>query len=100
MQSGAPFTVTTNTNNTNAFSAGNQRANVLRDPVLPAEQHCVNDWFDITAFAQPAIYTFGNGGRDNMCARGRGKRRPLAQPQLPSLGVNDGAIPRGSFSMR
>jgi hypothetical protein len=70
VQSGAPFTVTTNTNNTNAFSAGNQRANVLRDPGLPAGQRSVNEWFDITAFGQPAIYTFGNGGRDNMRAPG------------------------------
>ena len=66
VQSGAPFTVTTNTNNTNAFSAGNQRADVLRNPVLPDGQQDVKRWFDITAFAQPAPYTFGNGARDNM----------------------------------
>ena len=66
VQSGAPFTVTTNTNNTNAFSAGNQRANVLRDPVLASDVRNEKRWFDITAFAQPAAYTFGNGARDNM----------------------------------
>ena len=65
-QSGAPFTVTTNTNNTNAFSAGSQRADVLRNPTLPAGRQDVKRWFDITAFAQPAPYTFGNGARDNM----------------------------------
>ena len=70
LQSGAAFTVTTNTNNTNAFSAGNQRANVLRDPVLPSDKRSVNEWFDITAFAQPAAYTFGNGGRGDMRAPG------------------------------
>lgn len=69
-QTGAPFTVTTITNNTNAFSAGNQRADVLRDPVLPSEQRSVRQWFDITAFAQPAAYTFGNGGRNSMRAPG------------------------------
>jgi hypothetical protein len=65
-QSGPAFTVTTNTNNTNTFSAGNQRADVLHDPVLPVDQRTVRRWFDTTAFGQPAIYTFGNGGRDNM----------------------------------
>ncbi len=69
-QTGAPFTVTTNTNNTNAFSAGNQRADVLRDPVLPDDQRTVKRWFDTSAFAQPAQFTFGNGGRDNMRAPG------------------------------
>lgn len=70
LQSGGPFTVTTNTNNTNAFSAGNQRADVLRNPVPPVDQRTVNRWFDITAFAQPATYTFGNGGRGSMRAPG------------------------------
>ncbi len=32
LQSGAPFTVITQTNSTNAFSAGSQRADILRDP--------------------------------------------------------------------
>ena len=70
MQSGAPFTVTTNSNNTNDFSAGAQRANVLGNPNLPSGQRTVNEWFNITEFGQPAIYTFGNGGRDNMRAPG------------------------------
>ena len=35
MQSGGPFTVTTQTNATNAFSAGTQRPDRLRDPNLP-----------------------------------------------------------------
>ncbi len=70
MQSGAPFTVTTTTNNTNAFSAGTQRADVLRNPVLPGDQRTVKRWFDTTAFAQPVAYTFGNGGRDSMRAPG------------------------------
>ncbi len=65
-QSGAPFSVTTNTNNTNSNSAGNQRADVISDPVLPGDQRSVKRWFDITKFAQPATYTFGNGGRNSM----------------------------------
>jgi hypothetical protein len=70
VQTGPPFTVTTNTNNSNAFSAAAQRADVLRPPNLPADKRSVNEWFDIAAFAQPAIYTFGDVGRDSMRAPG------------------------------
>jgi hypothetical protein len=59
-QSGPPLTVVTQTNNTNANSAGAQRVNVLRNPNL--SDPTVHEWFDTTAFAQPAIYTFGNEG--------------------------------------
>ncbi len=70
MQSGAPFTVTTNTNNTNANSSGAQRADVLGDPILPKDVRNSKHWFDTTKFAQPATYTFGNGGRDSMRSPG------------------------------
>ena len=70
MQSGAPFTVTTNTNNTNANSSGAQRADVLGDPILPKDVRNSKRWFDTTKFAQPATYTFGNGGRDSMRSPG------------------------------
>jgi hypothetical protein len=62
IQSGPPFTVTTQTNTTNAFSAGAQRANVLTDPNLPSGERTVSRWFDTSAFAQPAVYQFGNQG--------------------------------------
>ncbi len=65
-QSGAPSTVITNTNNTNANSAGAQRANVIGDPVLPGDQRSPQRWFNTAAFAQPATYTFGNGGRGDI----------------------------------
>ncbi len=63
LQSGAPFTVTTQTNTTNAFPAGAQRADVAGDPQLPAGDRTLNRWFNTDAFSQPAQYTFGNGGR-------------------------------------
>jgi hypothetical protein len=59
-QSGPPETVTTNTNNCNCFSAGAHRPDVLRNPALPSDARTVAQWFDTTAFAQPAAYTFGN----------------------------------------
>ena len=63
LQSGPPFTVTTQTNNSNAFSAGAQRANVTGDPQLPSHERTLSRWFNTDAFSQPAPFTFGNSGR-------------------------------------
>ena len=63
LQSGGPFTVTTQTNTTEAYSAGAQRANVLRDGNLPNSERTIQRWFDTEAFVAPAPYTFGNAGR-------------------------------------
>lgn len=63
LQSGPPFTVTTQTNTTNAFSAGAQRADLVGDPVLPSSERTLTRWFNTGAFAQPAPFTFGNSGR-------------------------------------
>ena len=60
-QTGGPLTITTQTNTTNSFSAGGLRANVLRNPNLSGGG-AVSAWFDTSAFAQPAPFTFGNGG--------------------------------------
>jgi hypothetical protein len=70
-QSAAAFTVTTQTNTTNAFSAGALRADVLRDPNLPADRRTLDRWFDTSAFAQPANYTFGNQGVNILRGDGR-----------------------------
>jgi hypothetical protein len=71
LQSGGPFTVTMRTDTTNAFPAGTQRANVLRDGNLPKNQRTVERWFDTDAFTAPAAYTFGNAGRGILRADGR-----------------------------
>ena len=63
LQSGAPFTVTTQTNTTNAFSAGALRADLVGDPTLPSGDRTLTRWFNTDAFAQPAPFTFGNSGR-------------------------------------
>jgi hypothetical protein len=60
LQTGAPFTVLTQTNNTNSFSSGAQRADLVGDP--NSVPHTVSEWFNTNAFAQPAIYHFGNSG--------------------------------------
>ena len=61
-QSGAPVTVTTQTNTTYSNSAGALRADVLRNPNLPGGEKTIMHWFDTSAFQQPAAYTFGNQG--------------------------------------
>lgn len=71
MQSGGPFTVVTQTNTTNVFSAGAQRANIVRDGNLPAGQRSIERWFDTEAFVPPAAYTFGNAGRGVLRGDGR-----------------------------
>jgi hypothetical protein len=70
LQSGAPFTVVTTTNTTNAFSAGSQRADVSGNPNLPSDKRSVAQWFDTAAFSQPATFKFGNQGRDILRAPG------------------------------
>lgn len=60
-QSGAPFTVTTQTNT--VFSAiGALRANVAYNPNLSGDERSLGRWFDTDAFSQPAAATFGNQG--------------------------------------
>jgi Carboxypeptidase regulatory-like domain/TonB-dependent Receptor Plug Domain len=61
--SGPPFTVITASNTTNAFPAGSLRPNLLRNPELPSSERTVTRWFDTTAFAAPAPFTFGNSPR-------------------------------------
>jgi hypothetical protein len=77
-QTAAPFTVTTATNTTQAFSAGPLRADVLRSPNLPAAQRSLVRWFDTDAFAQPPPLQFGNQGVNIV----RGDRRGALNASL------------------
>lgn len=63
LQSGAPFTVVTAANTTNAFAAGSLRPNVIRSPQLGAGERTLARWFDTAAFVAPAPFTFGNAPR-------------------------------------
>jgi hypothetical protein len=69
LQSGPPFTVTTQAN-TVFSAAGALRADVLRDPNLAAGERTVQRWFDTTAFQQPAPARFGNQGVNILRADG------------------------------
>jgi hypothetical protein len=59
-KSGFPITITTGDNNTNSFG-GNQRPNLVGNPSLSGKS--ISEWFNTSAFAQPAPFTFGNAPR-------------------------------------
>lgn len=69
LQSGAPFTVTTQ-QNTVFSAAGALRADVSRNPNLPANERTLDRWFDTAAFSQPALAQFGNQGVNILRADG------------------------------
>ena len=63
-QSGAPFTVNISSDQANIGAGPAQRPNISGNP---------NDgpktpqrWFDTSVFSLPAVYTFGNGGRNTV----------------------------------
>ena len=63
LQAGSPYGLVTQTNSTNAFTPGSQWVNVLRNPELPESERSLDRWFDTSAVAAPAQFTFGNSGR-------------------------------------
>jgi hypothetical protein len=69
LQSGAPFTVNLGTDRANVGSGPAQRPNVSCDPNALADPHAAQ-WFNINCFSLPALYTFGNSGRNTVFAPG------------------------------
>jgi hypothetical protein len=63
LQSGPPFTVVSAANTTNAFPAGALRADLVGDPNLPSDERTLGRWFNTAAFANPALFAFGNAPR-------------------------------------
>lgn len=61
-QSGYPFTPTIGTANLSGSLAGSWRPNRIGSGLLA--HPTINEWFDPSAFVQPAPFTFGNSGRD------------------------------------
>ncbi len=65
-QSGQPFTPRLSSDNSNTGNTGGNfgqdRPNVLFNPALA--NPTPNEWFNVTAFAIPAKYTWGNAGRN------------------------------------
>jgi hypothetical protein len=62
-RSGQPYSLTVGSDIANT-GVGSVRANLVGDP--NAVQRTSAHWFNTSAFAVPALYTFGNVGRDSM----------------------------------
>ena len=71
MQSGLPLEMATVTNLTGSLDGGS-RPNRLRSGALSGDQRGRLNWFDPSAFALPASFTFGNDSRTEPGLRGPG----------------------------
>jgi hypothetical protein len=69
LQSGAPFTVNLGTDRANIGSGPAQRPDVRGDPNTGGAGTAAQ-WFTTTVFALPALFTFGNSGRNTVWAPG------------------------------
>jgi len=65
VHTGPPLNISELTNNTNSYSDG-VRPNVVGNPDISGSRTRAQElaeWFNTSAFAAPAAYTFGNAGR-------------------------------------
>ena len=69
-QSGAPFTVNLGVDQANIGSGPAQRPNQLKDPNVSSDERRPDRWFDTSAFALPALYTFGSAPRNSVIGPG------------------------------
>ncbi|NOT26144.1 MAG: TonB-dependent receptor [Acidobacteria bacterium] len=69
-QSGAPFTVNLGVDQANIGAGPAQRPDQLRDPNLPAGKRRPERWFDTSAFALQAPFTFGSAPRNSVSGPG------------------------------
>lgn len=60
LQTGLPFTVTLSPDILNISGEGKNRPDVVGDPNLSSGDRSITKWFNTSAFATPALYTFGN----------------------------------------
>jgi hypothetical protein len=74
VQSGFPFTISVfgDTANVGALLGENPiRANYTGQPIFGPGTHTAQSWFNPSAFATPAAFTFGNAGRNSVYGPGR-----------------------------
>ena len=69
-QSGAPFTVNLSVDRANIGAGPAQRPDQLRDPNLPGGKRTPERWFDASAFALQAPFTFGSAPRNSVIGPG------------------------------
>ncbi len=68
--SGAPFTVNLAVDRANIGAGPAQRPDRIRDPALSSDERTPERWFDTTAFALPAQFTFGSAPRNSVIGPG------------------------------
>jgi hypothetical protein len=68
LQTGLPFTPSLQNPTTNCCGS---RPDRLRDGALPSGERSRTRWFDPAAFGTPALYTYGNAGRNILYGPGR-----------------------------
>jgi len=64
LQSGTPFSISTSTDTANTSGQGPNRADVVKTPTWNCGAGHLTACIDITAFAVPALYGYGNSGRN------------------------------------
>ena len=69
-QSGAPFTVNLGVDQANIGAGPAQRPDQLRDANLPSNERTPERWFNTSAFALQAPFTFGNAPRNSVIGPG------------------------------
>jgi outer membrane receptor protein involved in Fe transport len=91
IHTGLPFTVNSGTNTLN-IGSGTQRADRLRDGRLPGSERTLQRYFDVSAFAVPAQFMFGNSSRNILDGPGTlqfdasiAKRFPLGKDEVRFL---------------
>jgi len=87
LQSGAPFTVNLGTDRANIGSGPAQRPDVICDPNVGGAQTAAQ-WFNTGCFSLPAVFTFGDSGRNTVLAPGYADVDAALQKSV--------ALPRGS----
>jgi hypothetical protein len=66
-RNGQPFTVTDGADIANIGNTGYERANLVGNPHLGSKTKA--EWFNTAAYAIPAQYTYGDGGRNTLQAQ-------------------------------
>ena len=68
--SGAPFTVNLGVDRANIGAGPAQRPDQVRNPNLHSGERTPENWFDTSAFALPAPFTFGSAPRNSVIGPG------------------------------
>ena len=63
MPTGETFTATFAAGVSNSAGGGGDRPNRLKNGNLPNSERTIDRWFDLTAWASPAQFNYGNAGR-------------------------------------